>query len=289
LSIEAISVALHHSKAQGTAKLVLLGIANHQGDGGAWPAVATLAKYAGGVTPRSVQRALRELEAAGEISCQLGAGGSYGDQANGRPNLYQVLLKCPAECDGSINHRRLRGGDAGVAGGMTLASWGDDTGVMGGATPTSSKPDLEPVKNQKRNLEANFTEFYNLYPRKQAVGKARLAFKGALKKASAEVIIEAANRYANDPNLPEPEFIPWPATWLNQERWLDEPLPERSLTPEEAAERRRQISVAQSERSREQTIRILEETRLAEERAAANPPKRCEHDRIAAVCRTCQN
>lgn len=34
MSIEAMAVALHHSKTQGATKLVLLGIANHEGDGG---------------------------------------------------------------------------------------------------------------------------------------------------------------------------------------------------------------------------------------------------------------
>ena len=42
MSIELMSLVLHHSVAQPTHKLILLGIANHQGDGGAWPSIETL-------------------------------------------------------------------------------------------------------------------------------------------------------------------------------------------------------------------------------------------------------
>ena len=32
-------------------------------------------------------------------------------------------------------------------------------------------------------------------------------------------------RLRNDPNRPAPEFVPRPMTWLNQERWNDDPYP----------------------------------------------------------------
>ena len=35
-------------------------------------------------------------------------------------------------------------------------------------------------------------------------------------------------RLRNDPNRPAPEFVPRPMTWLNQERWNDDPYPVRS-------------------------------------------------------------
>jgi hypothetical protein len=42
MSIEAVATVLNHSKARGRAKLVLIGIANHLGDQGAWPSISTL-------------------------------------------------------------------------------------------------------------------------------------------------------------------------------------------------------------------------------------------------------
>lgn len=35
-------------------------------------------------------------------------------------------------------------------------------------------------------------------------------------------------RLRNDPNRPAPEFVPRPLTWLNQERWNDDPYPAKA-------------------------------------------------------------
>lgn len=94
MSVEALAVVLHHSKAIGTAKLVLLGIANHQGDGGSWPSIATLARYAN-VIPRNVQKALGQLVAMGEVEVH---------QRPGRSTSYRVLVACPKGCSGGPNH-----------------------------------------------------------------------------------------------------------------------------------------------------------------------------------------
>jgi hypothetical protein len=98
-----MAVVLHHSRATGTAKLVLLGIANHDGDGGAWPSVDTLAVYAN-ASPRAVQYVLRELEANGELAVALQDGGSRGP-VHLRPNRYVVQVACPATCDRTARHR----------------------------------------------------------------------------------------------------------------------------------------------------------------------------------------
>lgn len=104
MSVEALAIALHHSRATGAALLVLLGIANHDGDGGAWPSIATLAKYAR-VHPRNVQRASGRLEQLGEIRRAVQRGGTAATEHHERPNLYHVVLKCPPGCDGTRNHR----------------------------------------------------------------------------------------------------------------------------------------------------------------------------------------
>lgn len=108
MSIESMAIALHHSRAKGTAKLVLLGIANHDGDGGAWPSVASLKKYAGGVERRNIQRALQTLEELGEIKRRIQAGGTVDMVDALRPNYYEFLLTCPPHCDHSRNHRDIR-------------------------------------------------------------------------------------------------------------------------------------------------------------------------------------
>ena len=104
MSIESMSLVLHHSKAKGTAKIVLLGIANHEGDGGAWPAVATLMRYAN-TDRRSVQRAIQKLVELGEVQVLKQKGGNDMTHSAFRPNLYRVKVFCPYTCDRSSQHR----------------------------------------------------------------------------------------------------------------------------------------------------------------------------------------
>ena len=66
MSVEVMVLALYHSKASATDKVVLLGIANHHGDGGAWPSLETLARYAN-VSERQVSRSIKVLEDLGEL------------------------------------------------------------------------------------------------------------------------------------------------------------------------------------------------------------------------------
>lgn len=108
MSVEAITIALHHSTASGSAKLVLIGIANHVGDGGAWPSMRTLSKYAN-IDIRNVRKAVEELEDLGEVKrlddserdLVLPARIRDGE----KPNVFEFLLTCPPDCDRTMNHR----------------------------------------------------------------------------------------------------------------------------------------------------------------------------------------
>jgi len=106
MSIESLAIALHHSRSSGSAKLVLLGIANHDGDGGSWPSVETLSVYAS-INDRNVQIAVHKLERLGEIEVYTQQGGTAATPDHTRPNLYRFLLKCPPNCDRTMNHRLL--------------------------------------------------------------------------------------------------------------------------------------------------------------------------------------
>lgn len=75
-----------------------------------------------------------------------------------------------------------------------------------------------------------FADFWKTYPRRVGKGAARRAWAAAVRKTGdPAVVLVGARRYAADPNLPEPQFIPHPATWLNGERWADGPLPARRV------------------------------------------------------------
>ncbi|MFS0714089.1 helix-turn-helix domain-containing protein [Microbacterium sp. 2P01SA-2] len=137
MSVEAMAVVLHHSAASGTAKLVLLGIANHEGDGGAWPTINTLAKYAN-TDPRTVQRAIEKLIELGELKRQMQQGGDHRIRASQRPNLYRITVVCPEDCDRTTRHAPV---DKSRQAGVTPVSPGDAHATRG-VTPVSPKPSL---------------------------------------------------------------------------------------------------------------------------------------------------
>lgn len=102
------------------------------------------------------------------------------------------------------------------------------------ALPSFLLEDKEPKKVEERSpmrkpvndCDPNFERFWTAYPRKSAKGTARRAWSKAILKADPQQIITGAERYSNDPNR-EPAFTAHAATWLNGERWLDDPLPAR--------------------------------------------------------------
>ena len=66
MSIKIMNEVWTHSKSTGRCRLVLLAIADQQGENGAWPSIATLALRANS-SERSIKRDLAELEQLGEL------------------------------------------------------------------------------------------------------------------------------------------------------------------------------------------------------------------------------
>lgn len=139
-----MAIALHHSRAKGTAKLVLIGIANHDGDGGAWPSVDTLAKYAR-VHRRNVQRAIDTLVGLHEIYVVRQGGGTHGMADTHRPNLYRFTLRCPATCDHTSQHRDTRGGPQPVFEDSTRGDAVIHRGGAGATPPVALAPPEPPI------------------------------------------------------------------------------------------------------------------------------------------------
>jgi biotin operon repressor len=133
-----------------------------------------------------------------------------------------------------------------------------EKGYLGGYVYTTQDPTAEPMldnptqdnplhKNnnlKKNNLKNNeriysdseFDSFWNHYPKKVDKGAALRAFRRAIKDLDPAVVIAGAKAYAEDPNLPEKQFIKNPATWLNAEAWNNGPLPKRKKTDSKALE-----------------------------------------------------
>jgi hypothetical protein len=81
------------------------------------------------------------------------------------------------------------------------------------------------IEDQDKDLATSFNDFWDIYPRKMGKGEAKSAFHKAVLKYGLDTIFDGVRRLAADPNLPAPQFVPRAATWLNQERWEDEPYP----------------------------------------------------------------
>jgi hypothetical protein len=78
-----------------------------------------------------------------------------------------------------------------------------------------------------------FADFWKVYPRKRDKGHAEKAWPRAVKKADEQTIITAAREFAQwcVRTRQEQQFIAYPATWLNGERWLDELADDENATP----------------------------------------------------------
>lgn len=111
MSVESLAAVFNHSRARGSARLVLLVIANHDGEGGAWPSLSTISRLSGGLDRKYVKRLIEELVELGELQVAQGAGGTSSTPIYRRPNRYEVLVSCPEWCDRTRNHRDLRGLD----------------------------------------------------------------------------------------------------------------------------------------------------------------------------------
>lgn len=71
----------------------------------------------------------------------------------------------------------------------------------------------------------DFDLFWGAYPRKAGKGQARRAFGTALRKTSFHTILTAIDAQRGAGMFQDMTYIPYPATWLNGERWTDEIVP----------------------------------------------------------------
>jgi hypothetical protein len=79
-----------------------------------------------------------------------------------------------------------------------------------------------------------FDEFWSIYPRKEGKGVCKKKFNRIAITVDPEIIISAAHIYALRRKGEDPKYTAHPITWLNQERYLDEPnQPLEQKTPEQ--------------------------------------------------------
>jgi hypothetical protein len=264
LSIQVMQAVWQESEAVGRARLVLLAIADHQGEIGAWPSIETIAKMVH-ASERSVQRDIQDLHEMGELIVLWRQAPTRNRH---KANLYWVNLP-------SVRHLFDEVTDEVDE----VTNEADE--VTTGGVLTITRTITEPLLNYAQMFE----DFYRIYPRKMGKQDAKKSFRKALDIVDFDTLLAGALRYANDPNLPaDKQFLPYPATWLNRGCWDDEALPERKLTPEELAVKSKALAEKRHLQSVAATKEILEQDRRAKEIAFA---PRCEHGKIIAACMPC--
>jgi hypothetical protein len=250
MSIEIMNAVWRESKSDGRARLVLLAIADHQGEIGAWPSISTLAKMVN-ASERSVQRDIQYLQGIGELKVETQSapvGGQY------KSNLYWVML--PGVTD------RASGVTKNASGVTDLAS-----GVTAGGVLTLNRNLNKNINAQEQEL---FNEFWNAYPKKVDKAKAFKAFRSALHRANFEDILAGVVAYRNDPKR-NPDFTKYPASWLNADSWENAAAaPETAVWREKALEHSKEFLALQEAIS-----------------AQSVPPPRCQHDKTIALCQIC--
>ncbi len=99
------------------------------------------------------------------------------------------------------------------------------TGPPSLAEPSPANAEPSPAKPKRviQNDTLEFQEFWNLkWLRKRSKGAARKSWQQALRKTSPDTILDAARVFVVSAEGLS-EKTPMPSSWLNQERWEDEP------------------------------------------------------------------
>lgn len=231
MSLRAILWALQDAPVEDpTQALILCAMAETAHDDGteARASQATYARYAR-CSERTLRRHLKAMEAAGVII--------RGDQslvAHLRPDRRPVVW--------DLNMPRTGGHfDRPVTGVRSIGERGD-TYARSDRTRVADKPKPEPsLKNEPSTLFADppsnatastppvsdrdFDEFWTAYPKKVGKPAAKTKWRAAVKRgADPQHIIRFAAEQAAiwQRHQKDPQYIPHPATWLGQARYLDE-------------------------------------------------------------------
>lgn len=213
MSVVQLAAVFRASRSKGSARLVLLALADVANDEGEVTAYARsqkiLARKAN-VDQGSVRRAIDRLEELGELKVL-----SQGDGR--RPSDYRITLGEGAQDEGAQAAAPAPAGRA-PSPGETRAQ-----GAQAAAPITPSLPGLPPPDPTRADPEPEgFAEFWAAYPRRVAKAAARKAYASALKRTSVAEILAGAERYARERRAQDEKFTAHPASWLNADRWADE-------------------------------------------------------------------
>lgn len=219
MSIRCITQVLDRSQHTGTDLLMLVVLADYSDDeGDSFPSVASLARKCR-MTLRNAQYILAALQASGELQVMKNEGPKGCNRY--RINLGALPVVAPMKPTAPLK----------AASGVKPVSRGDEAGFAKGVKPIAPEPSL----NRQRTVRSNagcsagtsdlFERFYAAYPRKVGRPGAQKAFaKCEPTPELVDQMLVAITAQAKALNWSKErlQYVPHPATWLNNERWLDE-------------------------------------------------------------------
>lgn len=182
-----------------------------------------------------LDRARRKAVSHGWLYYKKGGKGKVGVYWTLIPERFEELSAGPVDCDiGEFVSTELRnqtGKKRDQSAEQSVRETGDKRGTSAEHPTLTLTP--YPIPSPKDTTAADaasvqtpkeptaFDRFWKVYPRRTARGAAVTAFAKAVKRADAETIISSASEFAASPKG-RGEFVPHPATWLNQDRWTDD-------------------------------------------------------------------
>ena len=201
-----------------TRKLVLLALANHANESGVcWPSIETLRLRAELAHKRAVYTHLAALEAAGFLSVVRAKGAVNRDRgfpvgrdhaSTGDPSITSAPQTTPRWLE---DHQ---GSDPGTTGQVIERS----------PRSTNEAPGKRPGKRPAAQGEASFQRFWEAYPRRDNKAAAEKAWDRLRPDTGLLGTILAALTWQKAiPQWQTQNYIPMPATYLNNRRWEDEP------------------------------------------------------------------
>ena len=197
MSIRLTSQVWDSGRYEQTALLVLLTLADQANDEGVcWPAVSTIAARAR-CSARYVRTLLGQFEKDGWLSIE---------HREGKPSMYRLTIPTPEPQITPEPQMRTP------------------------LNPSSATPEpqiTQTIKNHQRttnigreDVAGDFEAWYAAYPKKVARALALKAYRAARKKADAQTLLAGVD--GSRLMARGRQYCPNPASWLNQERWLDE-------------------------------------------------------------------
>lgn len=240
MSLDAQDWVWNHSKSKGTARLVLLAIADKAyGKGCTAYAGTTMLVQRSNAARSSVVAAVDKLIESGELAVVPGQQGPRGETVYTLPKAIRHRRSTPEEGpeSGPVQNpdrsENRTGTESGPGGSENRTGGGPKSGphnaerTQAPLQEDSSSPAAqtdEPAEDL--HLEA-FGAFWSNYPKKRAREEAKKAWIAAIKRgADPQHMVDRAQAYARERFGQDPKYTKYPATWLNKGCYDDEPDPQ---------------------------------------------------------------